>query len=339
MTAVDGLLGKATIAAACAALRLPRASYYRSRRARAPARKRPPPPRAIPPAVRREVRDLLVSPRFVDDAPPEIYAQLLDEGRRPCSVRSMYRILAEDGAIKERRAQVVRPAYAKPELLATAPNQVWTWDITKLRGPAKWTYFHLYVVLDLFSRYAVAWLVADRESAAYAVRLVREAVGREGVAPGELVVHADRGAAMRSKSLAQLCADLDVRRSFSRPHTSDDNPFIEASFKTMKYQPEFPDRFDSFSAAREFCRSYFGWYNREHRHSGIAFLTPETVYRGRTPEVLAARQATLDRDFDENPIRYANRRPRVAALPAAVYINPPKSIADEPSQVQVEVAQ
>lgn len=334
MSAVDGLVGRAPVAAACAALRLSRATYYRSRRAPRAASPRPAPPRALPPAVRQEVRDLLVSERFVDYAPREVHAHLLDEGRLLCSVRSMHRILAADGAARERRDQLIRPVYAKPELMATAPNRVWTWDITKLRGPVKWSYFYLYVVLDLFSRYVVAWLLADRECAAFAVRLIEEAVRREGVAAGDLIVHADRGAAMRSKSLAQLCADLDVRRSFSRPHTSDDNPFVEASFKTMKYQPEFPDRFGSLFEARAFCTPYFDWYNREHRHSGIAYLAPEVVHRGRAAGVLAARQAVLDRAFAENPRRFAYRRPVVAALPEAVYINPPKPAA-EPAHLEL----
>lgn len=333
MSAVASLVGRAPVAAACAALGLPRATYYRAQRAGRPPRPRPPSPRAMAPAVRQEVRELLVSPRFVDYAPCEIYAQLLDDGRRLCSPRSMYRLLAADGAARERRDQLVRPVYAKPELLATAPNQVWTWDITKLRGPVKWSYFHLYVVLDLYSRYVVAWLLADREWAAYAVRLVAEAVRREGVDAGALTIHADRGAAMRSKSLAQLCADLDIRRTFSRPHNSNDNPFSESGFKIMKYQPEFPDRFGSLAEARAFCTPYFEWYNREHRHSGIAYLAPEVVYRGCAAAAQAARQAVLDRDFAEHPLRFAYRRPLVAALPQAVYINPPKAEAEPPHLV------
>jgi transposase InsO family protein len=281
------------------------------------------------PAQRIEVRDLLVAPRFVDLAPREIYAILLDEARHLCSVSTMYRVLRENDAVRERRDQLVRPVYAKPELVATAPNQVWTWDITKLRGLAAFEYFHLYVVIDIFSRYVVAWLLAYRESAVFAARMLREAARREGVKPGELTCHSDRGPAMRSKHVAQLQVDLDIRRSFSRPYTSDDNPFSESNFKTMKYDPEFPDRFPSFDAARAFCGPYFDWYNREHRHSGIAFLTPEIVHRGRAAHALAARQSVLDATFAAAPMRFGGRRPLVRPLPPAVWINPPKTTPNE----------
>jgi transposase InsO family protein len=243
----------------------------------------------------------------------------------------MYRVLHGDDAVRERRDQLVRPAYAKPELVASAPNQVWTWDITKLRGPAAFTYFHLYVAIDIFSRYVVAWLLAHRESAVFATRMLREAALREGVNRGELTYHADRGASMRSKNVAQLCADLDIRRSFSRPHTSNDNPFSESAFKTLKYDPEFPDRFPSFDGARSFCRPYFDWYNREHRHSGIAFLTPETVHRGHAVAALAARQSVLDAAFLASPMRFGGQRPSVHQLPSAVWINPPTTNRDEHS--------
>jgi putative transposase len=323
VTAVQDLSGKAPAAHACAALGLARATYYRAVRPPRQRAPRPAPPRALQPAERREVRNLLVEPRFVDLAPREIHAVLLDEGRHPCSVSTMYRVLHQHEAVRERRDQLVRPAYAKPELVAVAPNQVWTWDITKLRGPAVFVYFHLYVAIDLFSRYVVAWLLAHAESATFAARMLREAARREDIEPGTLTWHADRGAAMRSKNVAQLCADLDIRRSFSRPHTSNDNAYSESGFKTLKYDPEFPDRFASFNAAHEFCAPYFDWYNRDHRHSGIAFLTPEAVHRGRAVKMLAARQATLDAAFTSSPTRFAGRRPLVRPLPPAVWINPP----------------
>jgi putative transposase len=336
VTAVQGLVEEAPVAHACRALNLPRATYYRAVRLELQRTPRPAPPRALPAAERHEVRDLLVAPRFVDLAPREVHAILLDEGRHLCSVSTMYRILHDDSAARERRDQLIRPVYAKPELLAMAPNQVWSWDITKLRGPATWIYFHLYVVLDIFSRYVVAWLLAHRESTAFATRMLREAVRREGVLPGTLTYHADRGSSMRSKGVAQLCAELDIRRSFSRPHTSNDNPHSEAAFKTVKYDPEFPDRFESFEAARAFCGTFFDWYNQEHRHSGIAFLTPEIVHRGRAGQVIADRQAVLDRAFATSPMRFAGRRPLAHQLPPAVWINPPKPRAEQ--EVHLSVA-
>lgn len=329
MIAVQGLVGTAPVADTCGALCLPRATYYRRIRPARPRSPRPTPPRALLPGERIEVRNLLVAPRFVDLAPREVHAILLDEGRHFCSVSTMYRVLHEDDAVRERRNQLVRPVYAKPELIAIAPNQVWTWDITKLRGPAAFNYFQLYVAIDLFSRYVVAWLLAHRESAVFAARMLREAALREGVKPGELTWHADRGPSMRSKDVAQLCADLDIRRSFSRPYTSNDNPMSESNFKTMKYDPEFPDRFPSFEAARAFCGPYFDWYNRQHRHSGIAFLTPEVVHRGRAVEALSARQTVLDAAFNASPMRFAGRRPLVRQLPPAVWINPPKTNPEE----------
>lgn len=324
MIAVQGLADQVPIAQGCAALGLPRATFYRAMKPPAVRTLRPSPPRALLPAQRIQVRDILMEPRFVDLAPREVYATLLDEGRHLCSVSTMYRVLQEADAVRERRDQLVRPAYARPELVATGPNRVWTWDITKLRGPHELTYFHLYVAIDIFSRFVVAWLLAHKESASFAVRMLKEAARRENIAPGTLTWHADRGAAMRSKSVAQLCADLDIRTSFSRPHTSNDNPFSESAFKTLKYDPEFPDRFSSFDFGRKFSGEYFNWYNYEHRHSGIAFLTPETVHRGRDHLVLAQRQATLDEAFARFPERFRNRRPIVKPLSPAVWINPPQ---------------
>lgn len=324
MSAVKDLAGQVTIAQGCSALCLSRATYYRAIRPPRTRAPRPSPPRALLPSQRMEVLDVLVQPRFVDLAPREVHAILLDDGRHLCSVSTMYRVLHASEAVRERRDQLVRPAYAKPELVAMASNRVWTWDITKLRGPTPFVYFHLYVAMDIYSRYVVAWLLAHRESASLATTMLREAALREGIVPGTLTWHADRGAAMKSKSVAQLCADLDIRTSFSRPHTSNDNPFSEASFKTFKYKPDFPDRFASFNLAHQFCESYFNWYNYEHRHSGIAFLTPEIVHRGRAHIVLAQRQATLDGAFARFPERFGGRPPLVKPLPPAVWINPPK---------------
>ncbi len=235
---------------------------------------------------------MLNSTRFADKAPAEVYATLLDEKTYLCSIRTMYRVLAANGQVRERRKQLHHPNYTKPELLATGPNQVWSWDITKLRGPAKWTYFHLYVILDIFSRYVVGWMIAENESAALANRLIAETVGKEELTVEQLeqlTLHADRGTSMKSKLVAQLLADLGVTKTHSRPHTSNDNPFSESQFKTLKYRPEFPGRFGCLEDARSFCRSFFPWYNTEHRHHGIALLTPLQVHQGRADERTSGR--------------------------------------------------
>ena len=263
------------------------------------------------------------SERFVDVAPAEIVATLLDEGVYHCSERTMYRLLEEAGENRERRNQLVHPKYSKPELLATAPNQVWSWDITKLRGPVTWTYFHLYVILDIFSRYVVGWLIADRESKSLARRMIDETCEKQGIEPGQLTIHSDRGPAMKSKLVAQLLANLGITKSHSRPRVSDDNPFSESQFKTMKYRPDFPDRFESFDDARGFCREFFDWYNRSHRHSGIAMLTPEQLHHGEGPAILAQRQKSLDEAFDAHPERFVKGPPKVPDFPSKVWLNPP----------------
>ncbi len=252
-----------------------------------------------------------------------MHATLLDEGRYLGSVRTMYRLLALNGGSRERRNQLVHPAYVKPELLAIAPNQVWSWDITKLKGPLKWTCFHLYVILDIFSRHVVGWLIADRESAQLAEQLIADTVSRHDVEPGMLTLHADRGTSMRSKPVAALLVDLDVAKSHSRPYVSDDNPFSEAQFKTMKYRPDFPARFGCIAHARAFCQEFFAWYNTVHRHSGIGYMTPHSVHYGTAQEIHATRQATLDAAFLAHPIRFKGNRPQPHSLPTEVWINPP----------------
>lgn len=263
------------------------------------------------------------SERFQDQAPGEVFATLLDEGAYVCSIRTMYRILEQAGEVRERRDQLRHPHYQKPELLATAPNQVWSWDITKLLGPAKWTYFYLYVILDIFSRYVVGWMVAPRESAELAKRLISETCGKQGIAGGQLTIHADRGSSMTSQPVAFLLADLGVTKTHSRPHVSDDNPFSESQFKTLKYRPEFPDRFGSIQDARLFCQGFFPWYNAEHHHGGIGLLTPEAVHYGKAEQVHARRQEVLSRAYQQNPERFVGREPRPPHLPRAVWINPP----------------
>jgi putative transposase len=263
----------------------------------------------------------------VDLAPAEVHARLLDEGRYLCSERTMYRVLAENAEVRERRDQLRHPEYKKPELMATAPNQVWSWDITKLLGPQKWTYFYLYVVIDIFSRYVVGWLIADAESAALARRLIGESCERQKIQPGQLNVHADRGTSMTSKSLALLFADLGVTKTHSRPSVSDDNPFSEAQFKTLKYRPNFPARFGSLEDARTHCRAFFDWYNREHCHSGIGMLTPYDLHHGLAEDRRAERAAVLLDAWAKHPERFPHGRPFPPPLPTAVWINKPYSAA------------
>ena len=266
---------------------------------------------------------MLASPRFVDRAPAEVVATLLDEGQYLCSERTMYRILAANQPVRERRNQLEHPPYSKPELVATAPNQTWSWDITRLLAPTRWTYFYLYVLLDIFSRYVVGWMVAERENSALAATLIEQTCLKQGIAPQVLTLHSDRGAPMTSKCTAQLLADLGVTRSLSRPQVSDDNPFSEAQFKTLKYHPGFPGRFDDIHAAIAFCQSFFPWYNTEHRHGGIAMLTPDDVHHGRAHTVLQQREQTLRAAWNHHPERFVRGIPKPLPLPKAVWINPP----------------
>jgi putative transposase len=330
MTAVSSARDELSCVEACSALGLPRATYYRAQRrllSPPPPRRACRPPRALSDDEKREVLAITHEPRFVDLAVPQVHAQLLDEGRYPCSPRTMYRILAEQGEIRERRDQLRRPVYTKPELLATAPNQVWSWDITKLRGPVTWTYFYLYVLLDIFSRYAVGWMVATAESADLARELIESACLQQHIAPGQLTVHNDRGSSMKAKTFRQLLTDLAVTHSFSRPHVSDDNPFSEAQFKTFKYRPDFPDRFGCLQDARAHSARFFEWYHHEHRHSGIAFMTPADVHFGRATAVHDRRAVVLDAAYQRHPERFVRKPPTPPALPTAVWINPPTPAA------------
>ena len=291
-------------APACRALGLPRASLYRRRRPPVVARPRPAPPRALDPVERQAVFETLHSDRFLDQAPAQVHATLLDEGTYLCSPRTMYRLLDAAGEVKERRDQVRRPHYAALELLATRPNAVWSWDVTKLKGPAKWTYFYLYVILDIFSRYVVGWMLAPRESAALAERLIADTCAKQAIQPGHLTVHADRGTAMTSKPVALLLADLGVTKTHSRPQVSNDNPFSEAQFKTLKYWPAFPERFGSLEDGRAFCHQFFGWYNNDHYHSGLGFLTPAVVHHGQAEAVHAHRTRVLAAAYAAHPERF-----------------------------------
>ena len=324
------------LVAVCEALGLSRATWYRLRDAlvtagdpsadAAPVVRPPrPTPRKLTAPDEQRVLDVLHAPRFADRVPAEVYATLLDEGTYLCSIRTMYRVLHKHQEVRERRALCTHPTYTRPELLATRPNQLWSWDITKLRGAGKWTYYYLYVILDVFSRYVVGWMLALRESEHLAQELIATSCARQGIPPGQLTLHADRGSAMTSKTVAQLLVDLDVAKTHSRPHVSDDNPYSEAHFKTLKYRPDFPDRFGSEQDARAFCVPFFDWYNTEHHHSGLALLTPADVHFGRAEARLAARDATLAAAHAAHPERFVGGPPTAPRPPPAAWINKPKA--------------
>jgi putative transposase len=277
------------------------------------------------------VLETLHEPRFVDQSPAEVYATLLDEGTYLCSERTMYRLLDTQDEVRERRDQLRHPSYAAPELLATGPNQLWSWDITKLRGPCTWTYYYLYVIIDVFSRYVVGWMVALRETAELAEQLIAETCQRQGIAKGQLTLHADRGTSMTSKTVAELLVDMGVLKTHSRPHVSDDNPYSEAHFKTFKYRPDFPDRFGSIEDARVHCVPFFEWYNHEHHHSGLGLLTPADVHFGRAEARWKTRATTLAAAYEDHPERFVRRAPQPPPLPTAAWINKPKPSLEPPS--------
>jgi putative transposase len=313
------------IAAACRSLELARSSVYRARQPQLAAQPHPTPSRALSPEERTQVREMLNSERFQDQAPRQVYAKLLDEGQYLCHWRTMYRILAAHQEVCERRQVRRHITYTKPELLATGPNMVWSWDITQLKGPAKWLYFYLYVVLDVFSRYVVGWLVAEQESAELAEILIAETCTKQGIQPGQLTLHSDRGSPMKSKQVSQLLVDLGIIKSHSRPHVSDDNPYSEAHFKTLKYRPDYPDRFADLQHARQWGHSVFSWYNHDHYHSALGLLTPASVHYGRAPIILAQRQAVLHAAYAAHPDRFVKGQSVVPAPPQEVWINQPQS--------------
>ena len=324
------------VSPACKALGVNRASFYRAQAPRLEEAKQehPRPPRSLSADEERAVLDALHSERFMDCSPYQIYATLLDEGLYLCSIRTFYRILERHNEGGERRNQRRHPHYTKPELLAVAPNQVWSWDITKLKGPVKWSYFHLYVIIDIFSRCVVGWMVAHRESTELAKRLIDEACDRQGIEQNQLTLHADRGTSMTSKGVGQLLADLGVTKTHSRPHISNDNPYSEAHFRTLKYRPDFPQQFGAIEDAKAFCRSFFEWYNHDHYHSGIALLTPASVHSGQADEVVNKRNEALQVAFEHNPQRFNNRQPVAQPVPHAAWINPPTTTHQEDDQKQ-----
>ena len=325
IVAAEELAGRiGQTAEACEALGVARSTLYRRRQPVTPKpKRRPRPHRALDETEREEVLGALHCERFVDKAPAQVWATLLDEGTYLCSIRTMYRILEEHGEVRERRNQRRHPNYTKPELLAEAPNQVWSWDITKLRGPVKWTYYYLYVILDIFSRYVVGWMLAHRESAALAQRLIAESCRKQDIEPDQLTLHADRGSSMRSKPVGLLLADLGVTKTHSRPYVSNDNPYSESQFKTMKYCPQFPSRFGSAEDGRLFCCGFFAYYNFHHRHSGIGLMTPADVHYGRAEQLTTARRQILLEAQQAHPERFVRGTPQPPVLPPQAWINPP----------------
>jgi len=321
----DDLAALTSTKQACALLGASRATLYRRRRpARyGPAAPRPAPPNKLTEAERQRVLTVLRSAEYCDLAPAQVWARLLDDGVYLCSISTMYRLLAVAGENRERRRQRTHPARQKPELIARRPNEVWSWDITKLQGPERGVYYELFVIIDIFSRYVVGWMVSPAETGELAEAFIADTLQRHGIAPGQLSLHADRGTSMTSKPVAQLLIDLGVARSHSRPHVSNDNPYSEAQFKTLKYCPAFPGRFGSIHDARSFCAAFFDHYNHEHRHAGIGLHTPASVHYGTAAEIRAQRAVTLAAAYAANPARFGHRRPTPPTLPTVAWINEP----------------
>jgi putative transposase len=325
MKATEQLSGRTSVSAACESLGIPRISFYRARQPKREPKPRPTPERALKGEEKEQVCQVLNSEQFQDCAPREVYATLLDEGQYLCSWRTMYRILKERQQVRERRNQLRHPIYTRPELLATGPNQLWSWDLTKLRGPAKWTYYYLYTILDVFSRYVPGWLIAECESATLAKQLIAETCDKQGIVPDQLTLHADRGSSMTSKTVALLLTDLGVTKTHSRPYVSNDNPYSESQFKTMKYRPDYPDRFGSIQDARAWARVFFHWYNNHHHHSGLGLMTPVTVHYDQAQQVIEQRQQVLQAAYAAHPERFVRGIPRPPSLPTEVWINRPQS--------------
>lgn len=311
-----------TVTELCRTLGISRSTWYRRQKPKtAPDRRKA--PRKLTETERTNVLGLLTSDEFSDQSPAAVHAQLLDDGRYLCSTRTMYRILEARKLVKQRRHQRKHPVYQKPELLATGPNQVWSWDITRIKGPQSWIFYELYVVIDIFSRYIVAWTIAERESGEQAKALIDSAFEWQGIKENELTVHSDRGKAMTSKCLADLYGELGIVRSLNRPHVSNDNPFSESQFKTLKYRPDYPERFGSIEDARAHMQRFFEWYNTEHHHSGLAMMTPEVVHYGKDKAVEKQRQAVMDAAHAAHPERFVNGTPKVNGAPKQVWINKP----------------
>lgn len=309
----------------CKVFGVPKATFYRHRNPRP----------EIEPKQKQNHRRLnneeedrvlaeLTSERFADESVPEVYATLLDEGTYLCSPRTMYRILERHKAVRERRDQLRHPEYARPELLANGPNEVWSWDITKLKGPRKWSYYYLYVIMDIYSRYVVGWMVASRESASLAEKLIQQTCDTQRIRRDELTIHADRGTAMRSKLVAQLLADLGITKSHSRPYTSTDNPYSEAQFKTLKYHHTFPKSFGCIEDVQTFLRGFFDWYNQKHKHSGIGYISPQSLHTGQAHQIRQQRCRVLRQAHEKHPERFVKGIPQPPQIPEAAWINKPE---------------
>jgi len=311
----------------CGALSISRATYYWQLSNKTLSSRATAPKNALNPKEKQEVLDLLHSERFVDKTPYDVFNTLLDEGHYYCSPRTMYRLLEQTGKSKDRRLQRNHRDAVKPELIATHPNEVWTWDITKLRSLTRCVYFYLYVILDIFSRYVVGWMIAERESQELARRLIQGSALKQGIKPYQLTIHSDNGPVMTSYTVAQLLDHLGITKTHNRPYVSDDNPFSESQFKTLKYCPEFPGRFTSLDHGEAFSKKFFTWYNKEHYHSGILWLTPESVHYGYAKDILAKRYQARMMAYQQNPVRFNNKPPKLQELPPAVYINPPQKIS------------
>jgi putative transposase len=326
MMAASGQLAcEVGVSAACQAVGVPRGSFYRARQPKQGPKPRPVPQRALSQEEEAHVHDTLNSERFQDSSPRQVYATLLDESTYLCSWRTMYRVLETHQEVRERRDQLRHPVYSKPELLASGPNQLWSWDITKLKGPVKWTYYYLYAILDVFSRYVTGWMIADRELASLAEELITASCEKQGIQPGQLTLHADRGSSMHSKPVALLLADLGVTKTHSRPHVSNDNPYSESQLKTMKYRPDFPERFGCIEDARAWARPFFQWYNHDHHHSALGLMTPATVHFGQAQQVTDQRRQVLQVAYAAHPERFVRGEPKPPSLPQEVWINRPRS--------------
>jgi putative transposase len=325
----------------CSEMNIPRATYYRhldnNKCAHNQSFLGTSPANALTEQEKQVVLDLLHSERFVDKTPYDVYYELIDKGQYYCSPRTMYRILADHGETSDRRIQRNHRDAVKPELIATRPNEIWSWDITKLLGPTKWVYYHLYVIMDIYSRYVVGWLIADCESQDLARKLIQESALKQSIQPNQLTLHSDNGPSMKSHTVGQLLEHLGVTKTHNRPYTSNDNPFSESQFKTLKYRPEFPVRFQSLHHSEAFCQQFFPWYNKEHYHSGIAWLTPESAHYQRDKAILEQRHAVLTQAFLAHPERFNHKQPQLKILPESVYINPPQSTEIENKSGQSEV--
>jgi putative transposase len=335
---VDELGEQVGLVGACQALGVPRSWYYRQQApptvAKQPGGSRPTPANGLNQEEKKEVRAVLNSQRFCDEPPREVYATLLDEGKYLCHWRTMYRILEEHGEVGDRRGQRQHASYARPELVARAPNEIWSWDISFLAGPGRRTFYYLYNILDIFSRYVVGWMIASAESSQWAQAFIEATWAKQNISReqgssrgGALTLHSDRGSAMRANGVAELLARLGVTRSHSRPHTPNDNPFSEAQFKTLKYHPTFPEEFADIEEARSWAREFFQWYNHQHHHVALGLLTPAVVHSGRAAAIIALRQQVLDEAYVRHPERFANGAPQASHLPQEVWINPPEETA------------